>query len=58
MDQGLSIECLIVPLLQLLGTLRDELLDLLILAAECGGKRLLTSGKVFFLGVERDMALR
>ena len=51
MDQGLSIECLLVPLLQLLGPLRDELLDLLILAAECGGERLLTGGKVLLLGV-------
>ena len=37
MDQGLSIECLLVPLLQLLGLLRGDLLDLLILAAEFGG---------------------
>ena len=51
MDQGLSIECLLVPLLQLLGPLRDELLDFLVLAVECGGKRLFTGGKVLLLGV-------
>ena len=40
-----------MPLLQLLGLLHDELLDILILAAECGGERLLTGGKVLLLGV-------
>ena len=57
MDQGLSIECLLVPLLQLLGPLRDELLDLLILPMECGGDRLLTGGKVLLLGVQQSLVL-
>ena len=30
---------------------RDEILDLLILATECGGKRFLAGGKVLLLGV-------
>ena len=51
MDQGLGIERLPVPLLQLLSPLRDKLLDLLILAIECCGERLLTGGKVLLLGV-------
>ena len=55
MDQGLGIERLPVPLV--LGPLRDELLDPLILAAECGGERLLTSGKVLLLGVQLGLVL-
>ena len=51
----MSIECL--PVLQPLGLLRDESLDLLILAAECGGKRLLTSGKVLLLGLQLGLVL-
>jgi len=46
-----------VPLLQLLGPLRDKLLDLRILAAECGGERLLTGGKVLLLGVQQSLVL-
>ena len=57
MDQGFSIECLLVPLLQLLGPPRDEILDLLILATECGGERLLTGGKVLLLGVQQSLVL-
>ena len=51
-----SFECSLVPLLQLLGLLRDKLLDLLVLAAELGGKRLLASGKVFFMSIEPNVA--
>ena len=46
-----------MPLLQLLGLLRDELLDLRILAAERGGERLLTGGKLLLLGVQRSLLL-
>ena len=52
MDQGLSIECLLVPLLQLLVLLCVVLLDLLVLATECGGQLLLTSGKILLLEVQ------
>ena len=51
MDLGLSIEGLLVPLLQFLGLLHEKLLDLLVLAAECRSELLLTSGKVLLLGV-------
>ena len=46
-----------MPLFQLLGPLRDKLLDLCILAAECGGERLLTGGKVLLLGVQQRQVL-
>ena len=46
-----------MPLLQLLGPQRDELLNLLILSAERGGECLLTSGKVLLLGVQLGMLL-
>ena len=51
MDLGLSIEGLLVPLLQLLGPLHDKLLHLLILAMERCGEPLLVHGKVLLLGV-------
>ena len=57
MIQGQSIECVLVPLLQLLGLLCDKLLNLLVLAAECGGERLLMSGKVLLLGVQQSLVL-
>ena len=57
MDQGLSIECLLVPLLQLLGPLHNDLLNLLILAAECGSERLLTGSKILLLGVQQSLLL-
>ena len=44
-------------LLQLLGPLRDEPLDLLVLAAKCGGKRLLTGSEVFLLAVQQSLLL-
>ena len=50
-NQSLGIECLFVPLLQLLGPLHNKLLHLLILDTECCGKPLLASGKVLLLGV-------
>ena len=46
-----------MPLLQLLGPLHGKLLDLIILAAEGGGERLLTSGKVLLLGVQLGLVL-
>ena len=46
-----------MPLLQLLGPLRDELFDLLVLAVECGGERRLTSGEVLLLGVQLGLVL-
>ena len=44
-------ERVLVPLLQLLGPLHDELLNLLVLAAECGGKRRLTGDDLLLLRV-------
>ena len=53
----MSIERLFVLLLQLLGLLRDELPDLLILTAECGDKILLMGGEILLLGVQLGMLL-
>ena len=53
---GQSFERFLVSLLQLLGSLRNELLDLFILAAELGSKHLLASGKVLFMSIEPDAA--
>ena len=50
-DLSLGIECFLMPLLQLLGLLHDELVHLFILAAEHGGKLLLARGKILLLGV-------
>ena len=58
MVYGQSFECFLVSLLQLLGSLRNELLDLFVLAAELGGKRLLASSKVLLMGIEPDLAFR
>ena len=44
-------------LLQLLGPLRDNLPDFLVLAAERGGKCLLTGNKVLLLGVLQGLLL-
>jgi hypothetical protein len=52
MIQDQSIECVFMLLLQLLGPLHDKLLNFFVLAAVLGGKRLLKSGEVFFLGVK------
>ena len=46
-----------MPLLQLLGSMCDDFPDFLILAVERGGKRLLTSNKVFLLGVHQSLLL-
>ena len=56
MVYGQSFECFLVSLLQLLSSPRDKLLDLFVLATELGGKRLLASGKVFFISIEPDAA--
>ena len=57
MVQDQSIKCVLVLLLQLLGLLRDDLPDFLVLAAERGGKCLLMSNKVFLLGVQQSLLL-
>ena len=57
MDQVLSIECLLVPLLQLTGPLQDKLPHLFILAAKRGGKLLLARGEVLFLGFQCGLVL-
>ena len=57
MDQILSIEHFLVLILQLLGQLRNKLLDLLILDAECRGELLLASGKILLLGVQFGLVL-
>jgi hypothetical protein len=57
MVQDQSVKRFLVLLLQPLGPLRDKILDLLILAAELGGKCPLASDTVFFLSIEQDAAL-
>ena len=52
MGQSLGIERFFVLMLQLMGPRCGELLDLLIPAMECRGKRCLTGDKVLFLGVQ------
>ena len=57
MNQSLSIERLPVPLLQLLGPLRDKFLHLLVLGAEFGVDIRLAFGKILLLGVQRGLVL-
>ena len=42
----------------MLGPLRDDVFNLLVLGAKHGGKRRFASNQVLFLGVERDTVLR
>ena len=57
MGQSLGIECLFVPLLQLVSPPHDKGLELLILAAERCGKLHLTRGEVLFLGIQCGLML-
>ena len=58
MVQGQSIKCFFMLLHQILGLLRDELLNLFVLGAKRGGKRRFVSNQVLLLGVEQDAVLR
>ena len=57
MGQSLGIECLLVPLLQLVSPPRDKGLELLILATKHCGKLRLTHGEVLFLGIQCGLML-
>ena len=46
-----------MPLVQLLGLLRDDLPDLFILAAECGSECLLTGSEFFLLAIQQSLLL-